>query len=317
MFDLCILVPVYNDWDSAIKLLEALNAVATEHKLLLQIKLVDDGSTIMHPGWDTSELSHIGSLEKISLARNLGHQRAIAVGLSVLNSQDIEIPVVVMDCDGEDKPTDILRLLAQHDQHPDQIIFAQRAKRSESGLFRILYLFFKSVFWLLTGKKINFGNYCIIPAKLLQSVTYLQEIWNHFAAGIMHSTIQWITIPTTRGKRYAGESKMNLVGLVLHGLSAISVHIEIVYVRLLFFSFGLMLLDVLAFLVLVYIRFGTLLAIPGWATNVAIGLTMAMIQAILFLALLSFVVLSYRSSRMFIPAINYTDYLLKIEQIKP
>jgi hypothetical protein len=78
-----------------------------------------------------------------------------------------------------------------------------------------------------------------------------------------------------------------------------------------------MLLDMLAFLVLIYIRFGTSLAIPGWATNVTVGLTVVMVQAILFLALLSFVVLSYRSAKMFIPAVDYKDYLLRVEHIKP
>jgi hypothetical protein len=148
----------------------------------------------------------------------------------------------------------------------------------------------------------------------LKRIVYLQEIWNHFAAGVMRSGLPWRTIPTARGKRYAGRSHMNLVALVLHGLSAISVYIEIVYVRLLFAALLIMGLDVAAFLALVYIRFFTILAIPGWATTVAIGLTVVMVQALLFLALLSFVVLSYRSAKMFIPAIDYKDFVIDLER---
>jgi hypothetical protein len=220
-----------------------------------------------------------------------------------------------MDGDGEDQPADILRLLAAHGQDPDHIVFARRARRSEGFLFRFFYFFFKLIFSLFTGKQIAFGNFCLIPADQVGRVAHLQELWNHFAAGIMHSGIPWKTIPTVRGKRRAGKSKMNLITLVLHGLSAISVHIEIVYARLLFLSFGLILLDLAGFLVLLYIRFATPLAIPGWATNVTVGLTVVMVQAVLFLALLSFVVLSYRSSKMFIPAIDYKDYLLRVETI--
>jgi len=106
---------------------------------------------------------------------------------------------------------------------------------------------------------------------------------------------------------------MNLVSLVLHGLSAVSVYIEIVYVRLIFAALILIGLDLAGFLVIVYIRFFTPLAIPGWATNVAIGLTMVMAQALFFLALLSFVVLSYRSAKMFIPAVDYKEFVLDIE----
>ncbi|HAE59313.1 MAG TPA: glycosyl transferase family 2, partial [Anaerolineae bacterium] len=68
---------------------------------------------------------------------------------------------------------------------------------------------------------------------------------------------------------------------------------------------------------LVYIRFFTPLAIPGWATNVAIGLTVIMVQAVLFLALLSFFVLSYRSAKMFIPIVDYKDFVLDLEREIP
>lgn len=317
MRDLCIIIPVYNDWESLKLLLDALNDVAATNDLSLRVIAVDDGSTLPSPALNLAGLDHIAAFDKVSLVRNLGHQRAIAMGLAVMNTMDTTAPIIVMDADGEDQPADILRLLTEHDQRPGEIIFAQRAKRSEGRLFRSLYLFFKVFFWLLTGNRITFGNFCIIPVEQLRRVAHTQEIWNHFAAGVIHSGLRWKTIPTVRGKRFAGRSRMNLVALVLHGLSAVSVHIEIVYVRLLFFSSGLILLDVLSFLFLVFIRFGTQLAIPGWATNVAVGLTVVMVQAILFLALLSFVVLSYRSGKMFIPAVDYKDYLLGVEHIKP
>ncbi len=156
----------------------------------------------------------------------------------------------------------------------------------------------------------------LIPAKQLQRVAHLQELWNHFAAGIMHSGLRWKSIPIALGKRFAGTSKMDTIVLVLHGLSAISVYIEIVFVRLLFFSLGVIFLDALGFLVLLYIRFGTSLAIPGWTTNVSIGLTVVMVQAVLSRALLSFVVLSYRNIKMFIPAVDYPAYLLGVSIIK-
>ncbi len=317
MRDLCILIPIYNDWESLAILLGALNNIATQKDLRLHMVVVDDGSTIAPPKWDLHQLDHIVALDVVSLIRNLGHQRAIAMGLAVISGMQINTPVIVMDGDGEDQPADVFLLLTQHDQSPDEIIFAQRAKRSEGRLFRVFYFFFKVFFQFLVGKKITFGNFCLIPAGQLRRVAHLQELWNHFAAGIMHSSMSWKIVPTTRGTRLTGKSHMNPVALVLHGLSAISVYIEIVYVRLLFLAFGLILFDVLSFIALIYIRFGTPLAIPGWATSVAVGLTVMMVQAVLFLALLSFVVLSYRSGKMFIPAVDYKDYLLNIEHIKP
>ena len=108
-------------------------------------------------------------------------------------------------------------------------------------------------------------------------MAYLQEIWNHFAAGIMHSNLVWTTIPTERGRRYTGNSRMDLVSLVLHGLSAISVYTEIVLVRLIFAALLVIIFDILGFLVLLYIKYFTTLAIPGWGTNVVIGLVLVML----------------------------------------
>ena len=311
MREILIVTPVYNDWQSLKILVESLEQVAARFELHIRILAVDDGSTLPPP----TDLP--ASLKLIRLARNLGHQRAIAVGLSVAQAMRANLPVVVMDCDGEDRPEDIPLLLAEFDAHPGQIIFAQRAKRSEGGLFRVFYVFFKWLFLLLTGHKINFGNFCVIPPASLRRIVYMQEIWNHFATGVMRSGLPWRTAPTARSHRYAGRSHMNLVALVLHGLSAISVYIEVVYVRLLFAALSIIGLDALAFLILVYIRFFTPLAIPGWATNVAIGLTVIMVQAVLFLALLSFFVLSYRSAKMFIPIVDYKDFVLDFEREIP
>ncbi|HAE59312.1 MAG TPA: glycosyl transferase family 2, partial [Anaerolineae bacterium] len=181
MREILIVTPVYNDWQSLKILVESLEQVAARFELHIRILAVDDGSTLPPP----TDLP--ASLKLIRLARNLGHQRAIAVGLSVAQAMRANLPVVVMDCDGEDRPEDIPLLLAEFDAHPGQIIFAQRAKRSEGGLFRVFYVFFKWLFLLLTGHKINFGNFCVIPPASLRRIVYMQEIWNHFAAGVMRS----------------------------------------------------------------------------------------------------------------------------------
>ncbi len=108
---------------------------------------------------------------------------------------------------------------------------------------------------------------------------------------------------------------MNFVKLVVHGLSAISVYIEILTVRMMIFAFLIILIGILGFFTLLYVKYLTPLAIPGWATNVAIGIVVITFQAILLLALLTFLSLSYRSSKLFIPAKDYQDYLLNLEKV--
>jgi len=313
-----ILLPVYNDWESFIRLMEGMDRCAGElENITFKIIAVDDGSTFPYAvkKSETDAYRHIREINILHLARNLGHQKAIALGIAYINSNVPSDLVIVMDADGEDQPEDIPSLLEESRRSPGHIVFARRTRRSEGFAFRIFYLLYKLFFKLLTGRAIAFGNFALIPGSLLNRVAHLPEIWNHFAAGVMRANIPLSSIPTRRGKRYGGNSSMNFISLIIHGLSAISVYVEILTVRLMIFATAVIFVGILGFLVLLYIKYFTLLAIPGWATNVAIGIVVIMFQAVLLLALLTFLSLNYRSSKLFIPAKDYQDYLLNLEKV--
>ena len=90
------------------------------------------------------DLRAIGRVEVLHLRRNLGHQRAIAIGLAFVEAERPRCrAVVLMDSDGEDAPEDVPRLVARCEQEGRRkIVFAERTKRSESaalpGLLRPL-----------------------------------------------------------------------------------------------------------------------------------------------------------------------------------
>lgn len=312
-----IAIPVYNDWISLVILLREIDRTMEGQGLRCSILAIDDGSLQSCSALKDQfrDFRNIQQVESLHLASNLGHQKAIALGLAYINEHLVCDHVIVMDADGEDQPNVIPRLIEMTKDSPDSIIFAKRSRRSEGWVFRFFYALFKIAFRLLTGDVISFGNFCLIPFARLRNVVYLPEIWNHFAAGIMHAHLSFKTIPTTRGKRYIGKSSMNMVSLIIHGLSAISVYIEVLAVRLIFVSLSIISMDMIGFLVLLYIKYGTHLAIPGWATSVTMGLLIITFQAILFLMLLLFVILNYRSIKLFIPAKDYKDYIMNIENL--
>jgi glycosyltransferase involved in cell wall biosynthesis len=313
-----LLTPVYNDWSAFMQLLSDLDQCAGMlGDIHVDVIAIDDGST--QPACTADHKSvrykNISDISILHLARNLGHQKAIAIGIAYINANLPCDLVIVMDADGEDQPKDIARLLETSEKSHGHIVFARRTRRSEGLVFRAFYLLYKFFFKLLTGREIAFGNFSVIPGNLLNRVAHLPEIWNHFAAGIMRANIPWTSIPTKRGKRYSGKSSMNFIALVIHGLSAISVYIEILTVRLMLFAIVVILFGIASFLVLLYVKYLTPLAIPGWATNVAIGIVVIMFQAVLLLALLAFLALNYRSNKLFIPAKDYQDYLFNLEKI--
>jgi polyisoprenyl-phosphate glycosyltransferase len=307
-----ILIPLYNDWDALDLLLKEIKkSVSGELFSKLSFVIVDDCSSIP---CEVQRFSNY-DLSIIRLWRNVSHQKAIALGLSYL-SQEVDFEkVIVMDSDGEDKPSDIQRLYDASLQEPNKIIFAKRSKRSEGIVFKIGYFVYKLLFGLLTGKVIEFGNFSILSFQQARKLSYVSEIWNHFSGGIIRSKLPYSSIPIERGIRLAGKSKMNFVSLVLHGLSAISVHLDTVAVRILI---GSLLMTAVAGLGAVIVLIIRILspenASPGWATTLITASIIIILQALLSSLFLIFTVLNYRTQKHFIPAKEYSDFIEKVEK---
>ena len=137
-----ILIPLYNDWDALdLLLLEIKKSVSVELFSKLSFVIVDDCSSIPCGIQRFSGYN----LSIIRLWRNVSHQKAIALGISYLTQETDFEKVIVMDSDGEDKPSDIQRLYDASIQQSDKIIFAQRAKRSEGVVFRMGYSIYKYI----------------------------------------------------------------------------------------------------------------------------------------------------------------------------
>ena len=308
---LCIVIPIYNDWES----LELLMAEISEQLCAvfekIKVLIINDGST--QELYQKLSVDKIG-LEILHLRRNLGHQKAIAIGISHLANEKNYDLVIVMDGDGEDSPVDIMPMVKEHERNPKNIIFAKRQKRKKGAPFVFFYFLYKCIFRIFTGKFIAFGNFCLIPGDKVATLAHLSEIWNHFSGGIIRSNLPYTTILMDRRRRTAGESKMNLVALIIHGISSISVYIDVVSVRLLLAFGTLILLSFLGIIGVIALRLYTDLAIPGWASTIGIGLVLIILQAFFILLILSFIISSYRSQMVFIPAIHYRDYILKIEK---
>ena len=313
-----ILIPVFNDWEALGLLIQALDEKLAESKLNADLLLVNDGSTSGRDRscWEERQYLAVRTIEILELSRNLGHQRAIAVGLAYVQHNRRCKAVVIMDADGEDSPEDVPRLIeAVASQQESRIVFAQRAKRSESKVFKVFYGLYKAFYFLLTGAKVRFGNFSVVPYDLLPKLVVVSEIWNHYAAGVMKARLPYIEIPTKRGKRLSGHSKMNFVSLVIHGLGAVSVHSDVIGVRALVAMLSLILVSLAGILVVVILRLFTDLAIPGWASFVTLSFFVLLMQAVMMSLLFVLIILSNRSNVVFIPGRDYEHFVLSIKWV--
>lgn len=304
------LTPVFNDWESFSVLIKHIEKLQVNNSNInYSIIAINDGSTEEHKFDLKSNLVNISIL---NLKVNIGHQRAIAVGLQYIYNEISNYDfVVVMDSDGEDKPEDIPLLIEKLEQlATPKIIFAQRKKRLESVLFKTGYFFYKYLFYFLTGQKINFGNFSLIPNKLLGKVVHQNNIWNHYSGGIIQSKIPYDKVLLDRGKRYQGVSKMNFSSLIIHGLSSIAVYFDFLSLRILRYSLYGITVCFISVMYILYQKIFTNSAIPGWASSLTLIISGIILQ--LFSVTL-IVLLLQLSSRKNISAPNSKIYLEFIE----
>ena len=306
-----VLVPVFNDWDSFQTLIERLDDTLSEFKYPVHILVIDDGSTTPLPDRiRLLPLRHIQSIDILRLRRNLGHQRALAVGLCYVESELGCRAVIIMDGDGEDSPGDIPRLFSSFEQHGEEsIVFAERFKRSEGLLFRLGYHSYRLLHRLLTGYAVRVGNFSVIPYSSVSRLVVTSELWNHYAATVFRSRIPYVCIPTARGKRFHGRSRMDFVALVTHGLSAIAVFSDIVGVRLLLTSIIFQILIFACLIATVPIRVFTDFAIPGWATFTVGLLVVVLVQMATLFGGFVFLTLSGRSRMQFLPIREFSFFV--------
>lgn len=313
-----ILIPVYNDWEALELLIQSLDSALTKGNIQADVLIVNDGSTlsIKEGDWAGLQFRAIRIVECLDLARNLGHQRAIAVGLAYIHDEKRADAIIIMDADGEDDPEDVPRLIETFGhQNGGKIVFAQRIKRSEGWIFRAFYSLYKGIYRTLIGSKVRFGNFSIVPGDFLPKLVVISEIWNHFAAGVVKAKIPYAEIPTKRSSRLAGRPRMSFVPLVIHGLGAISVNADVIGVRALVTALLLILISIIGILIVVAIRTFTSLAIPGWASFVTLSFLILLTQAVMMAMLFIFIILNNRSGLTFIPRRDYRHFLLSVRRL--
>ena len=317
--NLIVIMPVLDDWLSAAELLRRLDEALADSGYATTVLLVDDGSVQECAFEDfQNDFGVIQKIEILRLRRNLGVQRAIAIGLAhIQKSLSCDI-VLVMDADGEDTPTGAAQLLqAYAESDHQQVIFAERARRSESLLFRSFYLLYRILHRLLTGVRVRVGNFSVLSAPHLDTLVSMSELWNHYAAAVFRSRIPFQMVPIPRGKRIAGTSRMNFSSLVSHGLSAISVFADVVGARLLTACLCTSAISGLGILAVIAIRIFTNRAVPGWATYATGVLTIIMIQFITMAASFTFFVLSNRTNLGFVPFRDFSLFIKDADVVFP
>ena len=229
-----ILIPNYNDWQSVFKLLENIDLVIAGLEEEVSVLIVNDASTEQRPEISLN-LNNLKSIQVINMKENRGHARCNAAGLKYINEREDVDYVIPMDGDGEDRPEEIRPLIEKAKEYPDTVITANRIKRSEGLLFKFCYLIHKYLTFVFTGQSIKFGNYTCLTKSAVDKMSKEAATWSSFSGSLSKIAKDRRSIPSIRGTRYFGPSKMSFINLLKHSFSIIAVFKITVLIRSIIF----------------------------------------------------------------------------------
>ena len=222
MKKIIILIPVYNDWQSTSKLLEDINLNVKGLNQEFSVIIVNDASTD-EQSINSTNLENLSSIKIINMKENRGHARCIASGLKHIHEKEQYDYIIPMDGDGEDRPEEIKNFVENINFNPNKTIVGERVKRTEKLIFKICYKIHKALTFLSTGQSIKFGNYTCLPKSTVEKMINEKAIWSSFSGTLQKVEKDKVEVPSERGVRYFGPSKMSFLNLIKHSLSIISV----------------------------------------------------------------------------------------------
>lgn len=158
----------------------------------------------------------------VNLSRNFGQHYAITAGLSLAKGEW----VVVMDCDLQDRPDEILNLYKKALEGYDSV-FAQRKVRYDSFSKRFFSKTFYSFFSYLTETKqdSSVANFGIYSKDVVDAILSMKDQIRFFPTMVQWVGFKKYYLPVEHSSRFEGESSYNfnkLIRLAVNSMIAFS-----------------------------------------------------------------------------------------------
>ena len=231
-----IIIPIYNDWKSLNKLLFQLNENFRNSKNFENEILIINDHSSEQINIKNNNLSSIKKISIINLNKNLGSQKAIAVGLFYLKDRAKNSFVTIMDGDGEDDPLQVNNMLEEAKKNQDFIITSNRKKRQESLAIQILYKIHLIITFIFSHKWISFGNFTTFSSKNISKILSNNNSWYAHSSSVLNNC-KIKRLYAKREKRYFDKSKVNLLALMEHALRVNVVFFPKIFLNSLLYSF--------------------------------------------------------------------------------
>ena len=157
----------------------------------------------------------------IALARNFGQHIAISAGLDYAEGDY----VFVMDCDLQDPPDEMGRMLAMLRRSGAEICFACRTNRKEGWLKLLESAMFGFVIRRITDRvfwcRHNIGNFSVITRKAVMAFRKVKEPNRSYAGVLFWLGFRKVFMPIESQERFAGHSGYTFWKSLKHAMNII------------------------------------------------------------------------------------------------
>jgi len=210
-----ILTPIKDDWEALNILLSRISKYLNFSKKI-NILILDDCSKKIDINHNL--IKKFENITVVSLKKNYGSQRCIAIGIDFLIKKYLRFKLIIMDGDGEDNPSLIKNMLKLSKIYPEKAILIYRTTRKENLVLKLLYELYIILNFILTLKLIRFGNFSLINRYHAEKMCKNNYLWFAYPPAIFKNSIKIQKIFAPKEKRYLGDSKMNYYKLFQHWL---------------------------------------------------------------------------------------------------
>lgn len=297
--ELYVLLPTYMDGESVQKIVKEIDIQFSEKysSSIARYIIVDESL-----GMDKALNAFIEATNGLTCWKNRvsilkppfrsGNQGAILWALKTFKWPEEKCSfLAVMDSDGEDSPADLLRLMDELLKKDLDLVYAIRGKRETNLSFKLGKVAFTLLFRILTGKRLDSGNFSVMKLPWLLECIRLGYFSSSFAGELAHILAKKSTLKCDRPPRWDGKSKTNFIGLITFGLRHFIPWSETIAVRSFVFflvsGFSALFITITALTLKLFFHVTT----PVWTTLVSgIAVLLALLTFLLFVMSIAVVI---------------------------
>lgn len=197
------------------RILEAVEPLGT-----YEILLVDDRST--DDGWAriVEQSQVVAGLRGIRLSRNSGQHAAISAGLAAARGEY----VVIMDCDLQDDPAEIPKLLAAARDDGYDVVLTEHVERRHASWRNLGALAYLGLVSKLTGDRsesIGRGSFSLLSRKVVDAYNQISDFHAHYLVNLKYLGFDQVRVEVEHRERYEGESSYTVSRLMRHAIDGV------------------------------------------------------------------------------------------------